>query len=91
MYSKNLGEINLDWLSSAVVPLVQGYSQVQLIKAQTERMRRGLPAMDATQYAPAARVQHTLSTGEGTNRTLLIGGAIGLAALLLVTVLGRKR
>ena len=82
---------SFDWLQQAVVPLVQGYSQIQLIRAQTDRMKRGLAPLDATNYSTPMRVQTTIAPGEGTNRTLMLAGGIALAALLMLQIMGRRR
>jgi hypothetical protein len=83
-----LGMIDLSWLKDAVVPLTQTYAQVQTIKAQTERMKRGLPPADPSAYAPApARMQATV----GADKTTLIVGGIALAAVLAVVMLRGAR
>lgn len=82
---------SIDWggiLSSAV----QGYTQIQGQKLQLERAKRGLAPVDLTQYAaPPVRVQTTVAPGEGTNKTLMLAGGIGLAGLALFMLMGRPR
>lgn len=99
MYATNtLGDVSLtagsggiDWgniLSSAV----QGYTQIQGQKLQLERARRGLSPIDLTSYAaPPVRVQTTVAPGEGTNRTLMLAGGIGLAGIALLMLMRRPR
>lgn len=85
------GASSIDWggiLSSAV----QGYTQVQASKLQLERAKRGLSPIDLTNYAaPPVRLQTTVAPGEGTNKTLMLAGGIGLAGLALFMLMGRPR
>lgn len=85
------GSGSIDWggiLSSAV----QGYTQVQASKLQLERAKRGLAPVDLTAYAaPPVRVQTTVAPGEGTNKTLLLAGGIGLAGIALLMLMRRPR
>jgi len=82
---------SIDW-GGILSSVVQGYSQVQASKLQLQRAKQGLPPVDLSQYAaPPVRVQTTVAPGEGTNKTLMLAGGIGLAGLALFMLMGRRR
>lgn len=70
---------------------LQIWQQYQLNQINKKRLEQGLPALTSQQtaaLAPQARVQVGLSPNV---RNMLIWGGLGLGAVLLMTMGGRRR
>ena len=73
------GESWIDAIARAMTTVAMAESQRQILKAQLERARQGLPPLKTSEYAPAINVGLSDQT-----RNLLIYGGIALAAVLLL-------
>lgn len=85
------GEGFIDSLARVVSTLSLADAQRKLLNVQVQRAQQGLPPLDASQYSLGMNVGLTPTT----QRALMIGGALVLAAFLLPALLraisgGRK-
>ncbi len=73
------GESWISAISRAMTTVAMADYQRQILRAQLDRARQGLPPLQPSEYAPAINVGLSPQT-----RTLLIYGGIALVAVLLL-------
>ncbi len=72
-----------DFFTAAIPAVVQYQREKKVTDLQMERLRRGLPPADVTEFSPPIRIQAT--GGMDTKTMLMLGaGAAGLGALFLL-------
>lgn len=72
---------------------IQARAQQQVLDVQLDRMRQGLPPLNATEYAPAVQVgvDPALLTSAGEQlRPLLIYGGLALAGVFVFSQLAKR-
>jgi hypothetical protein len=73
-------------IPSTITSVAQGYFQWQAMQTNLQRAKAGLPPINTAAYAPGVNVGLTPQTSN-----LLMYGALGIGALILVTSLSKSR
>ena len=79
------GESLIDSLARAVSTVIMTDAQRRLLNVQIDRASKGLPPLDASQYGMGVNV----GLAPSTQKAIMIGGGLVLAALLLPKLVGR--